>query len=68
MPYYEVTVTCSKPVCVKADSEGEANDAACEQFAGDWNRVEAETEGELDEVAEAGIINEYRQQGELFEA
>lgn len=70
MPYYEVTVTASKPVCVKADNEKEAEDAAVDALMSDWNRGDAEVEDEFDpsKPDEARFIQEYKNQGEYFEA
>jgi hypothetical protein len=70
MPYYEVTVTVSKPVCVKADSEGDAKDKALDELSGDWNRSEAEIEDEYDESdpTQAKFIKEYKESGEYYEA
>lgn len=70
MPYYEITVTVSKPVCVKADCESEAKDKACDELMGDWNRVDAEVEDEYDEndPKEMEFVKQYKEQGEYFEA
>lgn len=70
MPYYEITVTVSKPVCVKADNEQDAKDLAIDELFGDWNRADAEVEDEYDETnpQHAKFIQEYKEQGEYFEA
>lgn len=70
MPHYEVTVTASKTVCVKADNEEDANDLARDEFMGDWNDVETEIEDEFDESdpKEAEFIKEYKEQGEFLTA
>jgi len=70
MAYFEITVTVSKPVCVKADSEDEAKEKAMEELMGDWNRAEAEVEDEYDESdpTEARFIKEYKESGEYYEA
>ena len=66
MPYYEVTVTVSKCVCVKADDEQEAEDIAADKIGADWNESQAEVEYELDEVKDAKIISEYKADGEYI--
>lgn len=70
MPYYEVTVTCSKCVCVKAKDESSAEEAARDALHGDWNRCEAEWEGDIDPTKpdDKAIIKEYKQQGEFVDA
>lgn len=70
MPHYEITVTVSKPVCVKAKDEDEALEIAEENFLGEWNRVvEVSTEGELDEDDKDDLraINEYKSTGDYAE-
>lgn len=70
MPYYEITVTVSKPVCVKAADEDEALEIAEENFLGEWNRVvEVSTEGELDEddKDDLRVLNEYKSAGDYAE-
>lgn len=70
MPYYEVTVTVSKPVCVKADNERDAIDKAIEELFSDWNRADAEIEDEFDESdpKEMQFVEEYKRSGEYYEA
>ena len=70
MPYYEITVTVSKPVCVKADSESEAKDKAIDALFSDWNRADAEVEDEYDESdpKDMRFVEEYKRSGEYFEA
>ena len=68
MPLYEVTIRPSKPVLVRADDETEAERVAEEEGLGDFNRIEAEVEGTLDEVEDAEIIEEYKRKGSYYEA
>jgi len=70
MPYYEITVTVSKEVCVKADCESEAKDKACDELMSDWNQIEAEVEDEFDEndPKEMEFVKEYKEHGEYYEA
>ena len=70
MPYYEVTVTKSKPVCVEASCESEAIDKATDELMGDWNRIEAEIEDEFDitKPDEARFVAEYKQSREFYRA
>ncbi len=62
-----MTIRPSKPVLVKADDEQEAERIACEECLGDFNRIEADCEGELDEVKDAKIIAEYKEEGDFHE-
>ena len=70
MPYFEVTVTASKPVCVKADNEQDAIDKAVDELFGTWNRCDGEIEDEYDEndPKEMEFVEQYKQQGEYWEA
>ena len=63
MPYYEVTVTVSKCVCVKADDENEAEEMAADKFGADWNEAQAKVKFKLDEVKDSKIIAEYKADG-----
>ena len=66
MPHYEVTVTVSKCVCVKADDENEAEEMAADKIGADWNEAQAKVEYELDEVKDSKIIAEYKADGEYI--
>lgn len=70
MPYYEVTVTASKPVCVKADNEADAIDKALDEVGLDWNRSSGEIEDEYDEAnpQHQEFIQQYKDQREFYEA
>lgn len=66
MPYYEVTLTASKPVLVEAENEQEAEERAIDSC--DWNRVEAFVEDEFDssDPKQLKWIDEYMQQGDFI--
>lgn len=70
MPYYEVIVTASKTVCVKADNESDAEDKAVDEMMGDWNRCDAEAEDEFDEAdpKTKEFVEDYKKQGDYYEA
>jgi hypothetical protein len=70
MPYYEVQITATKCVCVKADDESEAEDAAADSVIGDWNRAEGEVQGEYDEndPKQREFIEEYKANDDYIEA
>lgn len=66
MPYYEVTVTCSKCVLVQADDESDAEDKAVDQFFSDWNNCEAESESEVSKEDEKEYLEDYKQKGDFI--
>ena len=70
MPYYEVIVTASRTVCVKADNEKDAEDKAIDELNSDWNRCEAEAADEFDEAdpKTQEFIEDYKQAGDYYEA
>jgi len=65
MKYYEIEVTATRMVCVKAADEEDAKDRACDEYM-EWRTVEAEVEDEFDEVKDAEHIEDYKKQGELL--
>lgn len=65
MPFYEVTVTATRTVCVEAKDEDDAEERACDEFM-EWDDPEAEILGELDEKENAEDIQQYKEQGELL--
>ena len=66
MPIYEVEITAKKTVCVKADSENDAEDIAHDNAWSDSRVVETEVLLEVSEKDEASTIKEYKEQGEYY--
>jgi hypothetical protein len=60
--HYEITVTATRTICVKAENEEDAIERAEEEYM-EWNRVEAEVEDELTDPKDVDL---YREQGELI--
>ncbi len=66
--YYEVEITCTKTICVKADSDQEAEDKAHDEFMRDWHEVEVvATEFQPDEKKTAKYVKEYKESGDYLE-
>ena len=68
MPYYEVEITATKCVCVQADNESDAEEAAAESVMGDWHETKGEVQDEYDESkpSEAQFIKEYKASGDFI--
>jgi chitinase len=70
MPYYEVEITATKCICVKADNESEAEEAAADSVMGWWHETKGEAQDEYDELdpKQQEFIAEYKASGDYVEA
>ncbi len=66
MTHYEITVTATRTICVKAENEDDATERACGEYLGEWNEVNAEVEDTFDDAKDAEFIKQYKEQGELL--
>ena len=66
MPLYEVRVTATKTVLVKADNENDAEDIAHDKAFGMEEVTETEVLDEAPKDQEAEYIKEYKDKGEYY--
>ncbi len=66
MPHYEIKVTASKTVLVKADNESDAEDIAYDKAFGMEEVTETEVLDEAPKDQEAEYIKEYKDRGEYY--
>lgn len=68
--YYEIKVTCTKCVCVRAECEEDAIQTAQDECTFGWDQSEAEIEDEYGDGTDpdhAKYIEQYKSAGEYYE-
>lgn len=70
MKAFEIEIRAKKMICVIADNEDDALQCAIEECPMEWNDPDVRVEDEYDDEDpdHARYIEEYRKEGELYEA